>query len=220
MIMGIAGVIFDLDGTLLDTIEDLANSANKVLAHYGFATHDIEQYKQFVGDGMEMLIQRAIGNSSVSYLNDMVASLKEEYAKSWFVTTKPYTGIEQVLEELSHKKIKISVLSNKAHEFTVTMVQYFFPTIHFTSIMGLQDGMPPKPNPCGALYIAQIMAVEPEHVAFIGDSGTDIEVAHRSNMYSIAVSWGYRPIALLQQHYPDAIAHIPDDILTMIEKHA
>jgi phosphoglycolate phosphatase len=217
--MGIAGVIFDLDGTLLDTIEDLAHSTNTVLARYGFATHDIEQYKQFVGDGMDMLIRRAIGNSSVSNLNDMVVSLKDEYAKSWFVTTKPYAGIEQVLEELSHKKIKISVLSNKAHEFTVTMVQYFFPTIHFSSIMGLQDGMPPKPNPCGALYVAQIMAVEPEHVAFIGDSGTDIEVAHRSNMYSIAVSWGYRPISLLQQHYPEAIAHTPDDILTIIEKH-
>lgn len=215
--MGINGVIFDLDGTLLDTIADLAYSVNSVLKRYGYRTHPVEAYKQFIGDGMAMLIQRAVGETcSDKDITKLVAELKDEYAKNWNRETKQYPGVYDLLQELSHKKIKISVFSNKSHEFTVAMVEYYFSGIAFSAILGLQDSIPRKPDPYGALLITRTMQLEPTQIAMIGDSATDIEMAHACGMYSIGVSWGYRPVALLLQHHPHAIAHTPEDIIRII----
>lgn len=215
--MGINGVIFDLDGTLLDTIADLAYSVNSVLVRHGFHTHQVESYKRFIGDGMAMLIQRAVGgNCRDEEITKLVSELKDEYAKNWNRETKPYPGMHDLLKELSHKKIKISVFSNKSHEFTVAMVEYFFPDIAFSTILGLQDWIPRKPDPYGALLIAHTMQLEPSQIAMIGDSATDVEMAHACGMYSIGVSWGYRPVALLLQHHPHAIANTPGDIIRII----
>ncbi|MCX8122553.1 MAG: HAD family hydrolase [Spirochaetes bacterium] len=216
--MGIDGVIFDLDGTLLDTIADLAYSVNVVLARHGYDEHPVSSYTHFIGDGMEMLITRAIGDSiEHSDVVKLVAELKAEYAKNWNRTTQPYQGIHELLQLLSHQKIKISVFSNKAHEFTVSMVHYYFPDIAFDVILGLQDSIPRKPDPHGAVLIAHTMAIEPTHIAMIGDSVTDITMAQRCGMYSIAVSWGYRPVELLQKYNPGAIAHSPMDIIDIIK---
>lgn len=215
--MEIEGVIFDLDGTLLDTIADLAHSVNNVLVYHGYQQHPVESYIQFIGDGMEMLIQRAVGDSITNdELKKLVSELKEEYAVNWNRTTKPYPGIPELLQELSHKKIRISVFSNKAHEFTVSMVTYFFPDIPFNVILGLQDSIPRKPDPSGALLIARTMRIEPGQIAMIGDSATDIAMAHSCGMYAVAVSWGYRPVELLKQHNPEAIAHTPEEIVHII----
>ncbi|HOM10855.1 MAG TPA: HAD family hydrolase [Spirochaetota bacterium] len=215
--MGIDGVIFDLDGTLLDTIADLAYCVNNVLLRYGYRTHPVEAYKQFIGDGMAMLIQRAVGETcSDKEITKLVFELKDEYAKNWNRETKPYPGVHDLLKELSHKKIKISVFSNKSHEFTVEMVKYYFSDIAFSTILGLQDSIPRKPDPHGALLIAHTMQLEPSQIAMIGDSATDVEMAHACGMYSIGVSWGYRPVALLLQHHPHAIANTPGDIIRII----
>jgi|YNPMSStandDraft_1061717.scaffolds.fasta_scaffold23964_1 phosphoglycolate phosphatase len=215
--MGINGVIFDLDGTLLDTIADLAYSVNSVLSRHGYRKHPVEAYKQFIGDGMTMLMQRAVGDTrSDEEIAKLVAELKDEYAKNWNKETRPYPGIHELLQELSHKKITMSVFSNKSHEFTIAMVQYYFPDIAFSVILGLQDSIPRKPDPCGALLIARTMGIEPSQIAMIGDSVTDIQMAHSCGMYSIGVSWGYRPLDVLIQHNPHAIAHIPADIMQII----
>ncbi len=215
--MGIKGIIFDLDGTLLDTIADLAYSVNTVLTHYGYRTHPVEAYKQFIGDGMTMLIQRAAGaNGTEDEITKLVAELKDEYAKNWNRETKPYPGVHDLLKELSNKKISIAVFSNKSHEFTVAMAEHYFPDTAFSVILGLQDSIPRKPDPYGGLLIARTMGIEPSHIAMIGDSVTDIEMAHTCGMYSIGVSWGYRPVTLLLQHHPNAIAHAPGDIIRII----
>lgn len=215
--MDIQGVIFDLDGTLLDTIADLAYSVNSVLERHGYRQHSVEAYTQFIGDGMEMLIQRAVGDTIPNdEIGELVSELKEEYAKNWNRTTKPYPGIPELLQELSHKKIKISVFSNKAHEFTVSMVTNYFPDIPFDVILGLQDSIPRKPDPSGALLIARTMRIEPAQIAMIGDSVTDITMAHSCGMCAVAVSWGYRPVELLKQHNPEAIAHTPEEIMHII----
>jgi len=215
--MGIRGVIFDLDGTLLDTIADLAYSVNSVLARHGYRKHPVEAYKQFIGDGMTMLMQRAVGDTrSDEEIAKLVAELKDEYAKNWNKETRPYPGIHELLQELSHKNIAMSVFSNKSHEFTIAMVQYYFPDIAFSVMLGLQDSIPRKPDPYGALFIARTMGIEPSQIAMIGDSATDIQMAHKCGMYSIGVSWGYRPLDVLIQHNPHAIAHIPEDIMRII----
>ncbi|MGQ9842291.1 MAG: HAD family hydrolase [Spirochaetota bacterium] len=215
--MGIKGVIFDLDGTLLDTIADLAYSVNSVLARHGCQEHSIEAYKQFIGDGMTMLMKRAVGDArSDDEIEKLVCELKVEYAKNWKRETRPYPGIHELLQELSHKNIKISVFSNKSHAFTIAMVHYYFTAIAFSVILGLQDSIPRKPDPYGALFIARDMEIEPSQIAMIGDSATDIQMAHMCGMYSIAVGWGYRPLDLLIQHNPHAIAHIPADIARII----
>ncbi len=215
--MNIKGVIFDLDGTLLDTIADLAYSVNNVLARYGYYQHPVEAYMHFIGDGMQMLITRAVGeNVSDETIAHLVSELKEEYAKNWKRQTKPYPGMHKLLQLLSHKKIKISVFSNKAHEFTITMVTHYFPDITFDVILGLQDSIPRKPDPYGALFIARSMGIEPSKIAMIGDSATDIQMAHTCGMYSIGVSWGYRPVTLLAQLNPHYIAYSAADILDFI----
>lgn len=215
--MGIKGVIFDLDGTLLDTIADLAYSVNNVLAQHGYQKHPQEAYKQFIGDGMAMLMKRAVGNArSDEEIEKLVLQLKVEYAKNWNRETRPYLGIHELLQELSHKNIKISVFSNKSHEFTMSMVHYYFTDIAFSVILGLQDSIPRKPDPYGALFIARTMEIEPSQIAMVGDSATDIQMAHMCGMYSIAVGWGYRHLDLLIQHNPHAIAHIPEDIARII----
>ncbi|MEJ5361950.1 MAG: HAD family hydrolase [Spirochaetota bacterium] len=215
--MGINGIIFDLDGTLLDTIADLAYSMNNVLTRYGYRTHSVEAYKQFIGDGMTMLVQRAVGeNCTEEEITKLATELKDEYAKNWNRETKPYPGVHDLLKELSHNKITISVFSNKSQEFTIAMVKYYFPDIAFSEILGLQDSIPRKPDPYGALLIARTMGIEPSRIAMIGDSATDIEMAHTCGMYSIGVSWGYRPVTLLLQHHPEAIAHTPKDIIRII----
>lgn len=215
--MGISGVIFDLDGTLLDTIADLAFSVNHVLARHGYREHPVEAYKQFIGDGMTMLMQRAVGDTlSDAEIAQLVAELKDEYANNWNRETRSFPGTHELLQELSHKNITISVFSNKAHEFTVAMVEHYFPDIAFGVILGLQDSIPRKPDPYGALFIARTIGIKPSQVAMIGDSATDIQMAHACSMYSIGVSWGYRPVELLLQHKPYAIAHIPADVMRII----
>ncbi len=216
--MPIKGVIFDVDGTLLDTIGDLAYCVNTVLSRHNFDEHPVEAYTQFIGDGVEVLLQRATGGSvPVDEITSLVQEFKQEYAKNWSRSTRIYDGIVDCLQWLSHNNIKISVFSNKSHEFTVKMVEHFFPDIPFCVILGLQESIPRKPDPKGAIMIADSMGINLHDIAMIGDSVTDIQIAQNCGMYSIAVSWGYRPLEVIKRHNPDAIAYNPSDIIEIIK---
>ncbi|MBF0545736.1 MAG: HAD family hydrolase [Candidatus Riflebacteria bacterium] len=192
--MKFEAIIFDLDGTLLDSLEDLANSMNVVLHNFGFPTHKNELYKTMIGDGIEMLVRRAIPKEveSSNKLNDIIDTVKAEYGKRWEDKTRPFAGIEELIDFLIPNGIKLSILSNKPHEFTIITTQKFFPDIPFYPIFGARKGYPKKPDPSQALLISSTLQIPPEKTLFLGDSGTDMQTAKNAGMTPVGVLWGFR----------------------------
>lgn len=211
----IKGVIFDLDGTLLDTLQDIADSGNAVLKKLKFPTHSIEDYKIFVGDGMANLACRALpeGHWDLDTITKCVKLVKAEYSKRWYKTTKPYEGIAELLDELKERKIKIAVLSNKPHEFTNASVLRFLKKWKFTVIAGAKDKEPRKPDPTVALKIAAKMKLSPKEVIFAGDSNADMLTAKAAGMYAVGVLWGFRGKKELIANGAKAVIKKPQELL-------
>lgn len=187
-------VLFDLDGTLLNSLEDLADSTNAVLARRGFACHELEKYKYFVGDGMYNLLRRALPaeQQDDDYIEQCVVEMKEEYSGRWSEKSKPYPGIIELLENLRQKGLKMAVLSNKPHEFTQVVVEKYFPG-YFDLAYGERAGVPRKPDPQGALDIVKALQISPEEFLYLGDTNTDMRTAVAAGMYAVGVLWGFRP---------------------------
>lgn len=188
------GIIFDLDGTLVNSIEDLSDSMNSVLQRNNFPTHDINSYKQFVGNGMKNLVRRALpeehkDEKTVEECFDMMV---ETYGKNCTVKTKPYDGICDLLNELTSRDIKLTVLSNKTDALTKIVVKNLFSSWHFEFVIGLTDEALKKPNPQGALQICHDLGFTPSEMLYLGDSGTDMQTANNANMLAIGVLWGFR----------------------------
>ncbi|MDD2401985.1 MAG: HAD family hydrolase [Clostridia bacterium] len=188
-------VVFDLDGTLLDSIEDLANSTNLALEKYGFPSQDVEKYKYFVGDGMYNLVVRAMlqKKANKKLIKECLACVIEEYGKHWADNTKPYQGIPELLIALKEKDLKLAVLSNKPDEFTKIIINKFFPS-YFELVFGEREskGIPKKPDPQGAIEIAQTLKVSPQDCLYLGDTSTDMKTAVSAGMYPVGVLWGFR----------------------------
>jgi phosphoglycolate phosphatase len=187
-------VIFDLDGTLLDTIDDLADSMNSVLKQFNYPLHDVEAYKYFVGNGMRKLVERALPESERSDENISRGhtALLEEYNKRWDNKTKPYNGIPELLDALLMKGIKIAVLTNKTHEFAKLVVEKLLKNWKFDVILGERKGLPVKPNPAGALEIVKMLDVEASECLYLGDTAVDMKTAVAAGMYAVGVLWGFR----------------------------
>lgn len=208
-------VIFDLDGTLLDTIGDLADSMNIVLKQHNFPTHDLNTYKTLVGNGIKTLVKLALPSehkdeSSVVHYNSL---MQNEYAKRWNNRTKPYEGIERVIETLGSKDIKLAVLSNKTHEFTRKMISHYFGLEKFQIVIGDREGKPLKPDPTSAIEISTFMDILPEQIAYLGDSGVDMQTAVNAGMFSIGATWGFRSKKELQENGADALINSPEELL-------
>lgn len=185
-------LIFDLDGTLVDSLPGIAASLNRTLVAHGLPGHSDAAIRSFVGDGLKTLVLRAAPSSAIPTLHASIVSLfKRDYELSWTQGTKVYPGIPGMLEELQRGGCQLAVLSNKSHEFTVAMVRAMFPTIHFAMVLGQQDKRPQKPQPDGALQIAAELGVNPADCLIIGDSTIDLETAANAGMRAIAVGWGY-----------------------------
>lgn len=185
-------LIFDLDGTLVDSLPGIAGSLNRTLAAHGLPGHSDAMVRSFVGDGLRMLIQRgAPAGSAADLIDSLVALFKKDYDLTWNQGTKAYPGIDVMLDELQKSGFQMAVLSNKTHDFTVAMTRAVFPGIHFAKIIGQRDGIPHKPDPAGAFQIATELGTSPEHCYFIGDSTIDLETAANAGMKAIAVAWGY-----------------------------
>lgn len=193
-LMQYQAVIFDLDGTLLYTLEDLADSLNHTLRQEGLPTHPPEDYRFMVGNGLEMLVARALpeGLRVAAHVRPILKKFIEKYRANQVSKTRPYPGMEQALEDLSAAGLHLAVLSNKAHPNTLAVVEHFFPG-RFEIVLGLRPEVPPKPNPAGALEIAEALNIKPERFLYLGDSGVDMETALSAGMYPVGVSWGYRP---------------------------
>ena len=209
-------IIFDLDGTLLDSIEDIAFSMNKVLESLELPAHKIEDYKYFVGGGVDVLVENALNGKSKEIKDEVIKKFKVEYDGKLHSKTLPYAGIYDLLDELKKLECNLAVLSNKPHEFTVTYVNHFFKDYNFKEVHGQKDGTPKKPNPIQALNIASKLNINPKDIFFVGDTKVDMQTAKNSNMCAIGVLWGFRDEKELKDFGADFIVEKPLDILKII----
>ena len=211
-------VLFDLDGTLLDTIDDLAEAMNAVLTGQGFPTHDVEAYKYFVGDGIEMLARRALPaeHRNEATIARTVEGQRREYGKRWANKTRPYDGVPELLDALTARGLAIAVLSNKPDDFTRVVVKKFLPRWEFAAVRGEGDETPKKPDPRGALEIAARLNLQPAEILYVGDTSTDMQTACAAGMYAVGVLWGFRKAdELLAGGAKTLIAH-PLDLLKLL----
>lgn len=188
-------IIFDLDGTLLNSLLGIADAMNILLERLHFPTHPLGAYKYFVGDGIIELVKRALPGEKEqeSDIPTLVKEYRKIYDTTWPLESPPYEGILELLESLSKKRIKMAILSNKSHDFTQRMVVQLLPGIHFAEVRGVVDGGTRKPDPSGALDICNIMGTTPGNTVFVGDTSIDMKTAVRAEMYPVGVLWGFRP---------------------------
>lgn len=212
----VQGIIFDLDGTLIDSLVDIALCANEVLAEFGFRTHAIQDYKYFVGDGAKMLLQNALAQDvSDETLQMVVQRFKALYDHQIYDNTRAYDGILECLETLSGR-VKLAILSNKPHEFTIKYAQRFFGHIPFEAIYG-QIGEYKKPDPMYAYKIATEFGVPPSEIMFVGDTKTDMQTAKNSSMIACGVTWGFRPREELIKYGADLLIDKPEELLLYVK---
>jgi len=192
------GLIFDLDGTLVDSLPGIAASLNRALASLDHSPHSVAKVRSFVGDGSRVLCQRALGGvGSESEVGALEAAFKADYAATWKEGTTVFPGVSELLRDLAAAGHFLAVLSNKSHPFTTEIVALLFPEIPFARVLGQHPGLACKPDPAGALEIAAASGLPAEAFTVIGDSTMDLETARRANMRSIAVTWGYQDVHVL-----------------------
>ena len=212
-------VIFDLDGTLLNTISDLAHSANYALEKNGFPGHPIEAYKLFVGNGINKLFERALPGNEKTENN--ILRIREAFIPYYDAHntdyTEPYEGIPELLETLQTKGYITAVASNKYQSATEKLIKDLFPDISFAAIFGQREGIPVKPDPSIVHDILEITGISPEETIYIGDSGVDMQTAANSGVVSIGVTWGFRPREELEAAGAVHIADNTEDILRILQ---
>jgi phosphoglycolate phosphatase len=211
-------VIFDLDGTLLDTLEDIAAAANSALREEGFPEHPLDAYRRFVGNGVAILMQRALPESNLQpeQIERCAERFRDVYRDHWNLRTQLYPGINELLSELRARHLQLGVLSNKPHEFTLQCVTTYFPTDWFTCVFGQREGIPHKPDPAGVHEILDHMQVAPEHCLFVGDSAVDMQTARGAGLTAIGVSWGFRSRDELLEHGAARIIDHPHELLALV----
>lgn len=218
--MNQAAVIFDLDGTLIDSIRDLAASGNEVLSRRGLPVHATDAYRIFVGDGMSNLVRRIFppGQQPAEgpETETVLAEYLEAYGRNWTRTTAIFPGVAALLDELARREIPAGVLSNKAHDFTLRCVDQFLGNWRWDAVLGARDGMPKKPDPAGALEAAAIMEISPSRCFFLGDSDVDMMTANRAGMRAVGVSWGYRPVEELVRFGAETVIDHPMDLVAFL----
>lgn len=212
-------IIFDLDGTLLNTLADLAQSCNYALRQLGYPVHGVEAYKKFVGNGVHKLLERALPaqvrcEAEVSRLRAVFGPHYDAHSMDF---TAPYPGIKELLAELARRGMKFAVASNKYQRATVPLVAHYFTDIHFEAVLGQREGIPVKPNPQIILDILQVTKTPKEAVLYVGDSDVDMQTAANAGVAACAVTWGFRAREELEKFHPAHTAAQPPDILQMLE---
>jgi phosphoglycolate phosphatase len=203
-------IIFDLDGTLLDTLVDLAETCNEVLTSKHFPTHPTAAYTNFIGDGLRTLMFRITPFGTEEHVIQQCCELfTKKYAQNWKRNSCPYEGINDMLSALKSHGVKLAVLSNKPHEFTGLFVDEFFSAGLFSTVYGQRDGFPKKPDPTVALEIASQLGVRSQNTLFVGDSGVDIMTGKAAGMMTVGVSWGFRSVQELIDNSADLIVYNP-----------
>lgn len=211
-------VIFDLDGTLLNTINDLGNATNYALEALGFPPHDLSAYPFFVGNGVSLLLERVLPEDArtTRNLERLRNKFMEYYGAHLSDTTVPYPGIPELLETLTKMGIKIAVASNKYQSAVDRLVNTMFPNVKWCAIEGQRDDVPTKPDPSIVFNILGKNPTPKADVLYVGDSGVDMDTARRAAVTGVGVTWGFRPEKELRQHYADHIIHKPVELLSLL----
>lgn len=211
--------IFDLDGTLLNTIGDLSVCCNHILAEEGLPTHSYAQYCHFVGNGVKRLVERSIPEElrSPEYVEMMRSRFVAYYYEHIDTHTTPYEGIEALLAELKQRGVLLAVASNKFQAGVERLISHFFPTIEWQVVLGGRDGVPAKPAPDIAFEIIKECDVAPSETLFIGDSGVDIQTAYAAGTTSVGCAWGFRSLDELLDNKAHHIVYHPSEILNLFQ---
>jgi phosphoglycolate phosphatase len=217
-LMAYKAIIFDLDGTLLNTLEDLTNSMNRVLTKEGFPIHPLDAYRYFVGNGATMLVTRTLPpeNRDDETIRRCLKMFLEDYNQNWNIKTKPYKGVPGMLDALAARGLKMAVLTNKPDNNAKSCVAELLSNWNFEMVLGQRDGLPRKPDPAGALEIAEIFQIAPSEILYLGDTAVDMQTALAAQMFPVGALWGFRPQKELQENGAQAFLKQPMDILALL----
>ena len=210
------GIIFDLDGTLLDTSYDITSAVNNVMNKYGFNTFSNEEIITKVGNGMLKLISRCLPQGKEDLLDEIYEGFCIEYSKTYLDQTSIYDGIYELLKELNNRNILIGVNTNKNSIFVSELLNDRFKDIKFFKVIGNREGIPGKPNPISTLEIIDEMKLDKTEVLYVGDSDTDVQTAINAKIKCAWVSWGYRSYEEIKELNPDYLINHPNEILDLI----
>lgn len=213
----VKGVIFDLDGTLIDTIEGLANSVNAAMDYYGFPRHSIEKYRTFVGNGVGKLVERALPEDKKQLTEDARKIFEEHYQRTMLNVLPVYDGIGELLDYLIRKNIKIAVNTNKMDVFAKPMIKKAFGDL-FEHVLGEVEHFSRKPSPDGVNYLLEKMGVDRKDCIYIGDSGVDIQTARNAEIRCVSVAWGFVARDVLLAQEPQLLVDHPSEIIDFIER--
>ena len=212
-------IVFDLDGTLLNSLEDLADSANWVLEQHGFPTHPVDAYRYFVGDGVRKLIERILPQEERTEAR--IEQCRQEFVAYYKVhmedKTSVYKGITELLTELKKRRLKVAVATNKVHIAVKPLMEKYFPGIQFDSMIGQREGVPVKPAPQIMYDILKETGCEPSETLHVGDTATDMQLAHNAGITPVGVLWGYRPLEELQEAGARYIIEHPLELLKFVD---
>jgi len=211
--------IFDLDGTLTDSLESIQYCANYAIGTCGFEPIPLEKYKLFVGDGADTLIKRCLaysGDVEGEYFEKAFLQYRIFFEKNCMYHVKPYDGIPETLEALKAAGVKLAVFSNKPHDEAIYVVETIFGKGYFDEILGQSDERPKKPSPDGVFYLAEKLGVDMDDIAYIGDTSTDMMTGTAAGAWTIGVLWGFRDREELEKHKADVIIDKPADILSQV----
>lgn len=209
-------IIFDLDGTLVDTLTDLGNAMNMALADFALTGHSIESYRQMIGNGLSKLAQRALPNKKQHCENEVLAAMKQYYRRNYLKNTYLYDGIKQILSKLQDKDIRLAVLTNKDQDMAEKIIMHFFGDSLFEYIVGTTGSGPVKPDSNATKELMGSMSLKPEDFLFVGDSGVDMDTAAAAGIRSVGVAWGFRGKAELAEHNADIIIENPEQLLALL----
>lgn len=213
-------VIFDLDGTLLNTIDDLGVAANYALEQCGFPTHQISSYPFFVGNGVKRLLERVLPEDARTeeLAEQMRMHFMQYYDNHNVDKTVPYPGIVELLEQLASRGVKMAVASNKYQSAVEKLIAHYFPMVEWVAVEGQKEDVPVKPDPSIVFEILLKNPTPKAEVLYVGDSGVDMETARRACVESVGVTWGFRPVKELQDFYADNIVNVASEILSIVDK--
>ncbi|MCI8550328.1 MAG: HAD family hydrolase [Lachnospiraceae bacterium] len=213
------GIIFDLDGTLINTLEDLADSVNEALERMGYPVWPTEAYRMKVGRGFRNLMENSVPEAvreDTAVIDRMLGFFVEAYDRRYMKKSHPYEGIDDLLDELAARGIYMAVNSNKRTDYTEKLIDKLFHRIPFVGVFGERAGVPKKPDPAGALELCGRMGLKPEEVLYVGDSGTDIKTGKNAGMDTIGVGWGFRGFGELRENGAVYLAESVKDILDIL----